>query len=79
MFLSLSLYSLDGGLKMLIVCSQFFQVGREPGAAEYLKQLDNGLAEIAGDSELRDIVDTVPFKGNGDEELSAVGIMKVSF
>lgn len=56
---------------------QFFQVGKEPGAREHLKQLDDGLAEFAGDDELRDIVDTVPFSGAGDEELSATGIMKV--
>lgn len=56
---------------------QFFQVGSEPGAREHLKQLDDGLAEIAGDDDLRDMVDTVPFKGNGDEELTAAGIMKV--
>jgi uncharacterized protein YegL len=57
---------------------QFFQVGREPGAREHLKQLDDGLAELAGDDELRDIVDTVPFTGSDDEELTAAGIMKVS-
>lgn len=56
---------------------QFFQVGKEPGAREHLKQLDDGLAELAGVDELRDIVDTVPFSGSGDEELSAAGIMKV--
>jgi uncharacterized protein YegL len=56
---------------------QFFQVGKEPGAREHLKQLDDGLAEFAGDDELRDIVDTVPFSGADDEELSAAGILKV--
>ncbi|KAF2749552.1 hypothetical protein M011DRAFT_475631 [Sporormia fimetaria CBS 119925] len=56
---------------------QFFQVGNEPDARRHLKQLDDDLAEVAGDSELRDIVDTVPFSGNADEELSATGIMKV--
>jgi len=55
---------------------QFFQVGREPGAREHLKQLDDELGEIAG-GELRDIVDTVPWKGEGDEELNATGILKV--
>jgi uncharacterized protein YegL len=56
---------------------QFFQVGKEPGAREALKQLDDSLAEIAGDDDLRDIVDTVPFTGDGGAELSAAGIMKV--
>lgn len=56
---------------------QFFQVGREPGAREQLKALDDDLADIAGDDELRDMVDTVPFKGEGDSELTAEGIMKV--
>jgi uncharacterized protein YegL len=55
---------------------QFFQVGRDPRAREHLKQLDDGLAEISGDKELRDMVDTVPF-GDADEELTAAGIMKV--
>ncbi|KAF2119957.1 hypothetical protein BDV96DRAFT_566412 [Lophiotrema nucula] len=56
---------------------QFFQVGKEPGAREHLKQLDDGLAELAGDDELRDIVDTVPFTGADNEALTAAGIMKV--
>ncbi|KAF2203096.1 hypothetical protein GQ43DRAFT_470321 [Delitschia confertaspora ATCC 74209] len=57
---------------------QFFQVGKEPGARQHLKQLDDGLAELAGDDEMRDIVDTVPFKGDDDDaELSGNGILKV--
>jgi uncharacterized protein YegL len=56
---------------------QFFQVGKEAGAREHLKQLDDGLRELAGDDELRDIVDTVPFTGEEESQLSAVGIMKV--
>ncbi|KAF2194870.1 hypothetical protein K469DRAFT_136814 [Zopfia rhizophila CBS 207.26] len=55
---------------------QFFQVGKEPGAREHLKQLDDGLAELAGDDDLRDIVDTVPFTGADDAELTAAGILK---
>lgn len=55
---------------------QFFQVGREPGAREHLKQLDDDLQEIAG-CEVRDIVDTVPFTDEGNQELNADGIMKV--
>jgi len=56
---------------------QFFQVGKEPGAREHLKQLDDGLRELAGDDELRDIVDTVPFSGDDSAELTASGILKV--
>jgi uncharacterized protein YegL len=56
---------------------QFFQVGREPGAREHLKQLDDGLKELAGDEDLRDIVDTVPFMGADDTKLTAAGILKV--
>lgn len=55
---------------------QFFQVGREPGAREHLRQLDDELEEIAG-GELRDIVDTVPWMGEGDQELNSEGILKV--
>ena len=57
---------------------QFFQVGKEPGAREHLKQLDDGLRELAGDEDLRDIVDTVPFTGNDNSALTAQGIIKVS-
>jgi uncharacterized protein YegL len=56
---------------------QFFQVGKEPGAREHLKQLDDGLKEFAGDEELRDMVDTVPFTGDDNSELTAAGILKV--
>ena len=56
---------------------QFFQVGKETGAREHLKQLDDGLAELAKDDDLRDIVDTVPLTGDGNTELTADGIMKV--
>jgi uncharacterized protein YegL len=56
---------------------QFFQVGKEPGAREHLKQLDDGLKELAGDEELRDIVDTVPFTGDDNAQLTAEGILKV--
>jgi uncharacterized protein YegL len=56
---------------------QFFQVGKEPGAREHLKQLDDGLKELAGDDELRDIVDTVPFSGDNNAELTAIGLLKV--
>jgi hypothetical protein len=57
---------------------QFFQVGKEPGAKEHLKSLDDELAAIAGDEGLRDIVDTVPYTGVGDQVLNAAGILKVT-
>ncbi|KAL9035100.1 MAG: hypothetical protein Q9214_006744, partial [Letrouitia sp. 1 TL-2023] len=50
---------------------QFFQVGNEIGAAEALKELDDGLAEMGN---VRDMVDTVPFAG---QALSADRILKV--
>jgi uncharacterized protein YegL len=56
---------------------QFFQVGKEPGAREHLKQLDDGLKELAGDDELRDIVDTVPFTGDDNATLTGAGVLKV--
>ncbi|CAN9100968.1 unnamed protein product [Alternaria sp. RS040] len=60
---------------------QFFQVGKEPGAREHLKSLDDNIAEIAGsmagNMPVRDIVDTIPFTGEGDAELTATGILKV--
>lgn len=53
---------------------QFFQVGRDGGAAEALRHLDDGLVERGGG--IRDMVDTVPWSDtNGD--LNADGIMKV--
>ncbi|KAK1910259.1 hypothetical protein P3342_006532 [Pyrenophora teres f. teres] len=56
---------------------QFFQVGNEKLAREHLKMLDDGLAELSKDSDLRDLVDTVPFTDEHDAELTAAGIMKV--
>ncbi|KAL1800597.1 hypothetical protein ACET3X_000939 [Alternaria dauci] len=60
---------------------QFFQVGNEPGAREHLKSLDDNIAQIAGSMAggmpVRDIVDTIPFTGEGDAELTATGILKV--
>ena len=55
---------------------QFFQVGRDVEAQKHLNQLDNELVKIAR-GPLRDIVDTVPFKGEQGGELNADGILKV--
>ena len=54
---------------------QFFQVGNENGAAEALKELDDGLVEMGC---ARDIVDTVPWIGKQGEQLNAEGILKVT-
>lgn len=56
---------------------QFFQVGSDPMATRHLKELDDDLADIAKDKDMRDIVDTVPFKGEGGTTLSGNGILKV--
>ena len=53
---------------------QFFQVGNERGAAESLRELDDGLMEMGCK---RDIVDTVPWNGKAGGILSAEGILKV--
>lgn len=53
---------------------QFFQVGNEHGAAEALKELDDGLSQIAN---VRDMVDTVPWNGQSRAGLDGAGIMKV--
>jgi uncharacterized protein YegL len=55
---------------------QFFQVGNEPEARQHLKDLDDNLAEMAGDNDMRDIVDTVPYK-QGENVINADGILKV--
>jgi hypothetical protein len=54
---------------------QFFQVGNEPDAKEALEDLDDALSDRKG---MRDMVDTVPFTGEGGAQLNANGIMKVS-
>lgn len=56
---------------------QFFQVGSDPKATAHLRQLDDELAEIAKDDNLRDMVDTVPFTSADGASLSADGILKV--
>ncbi|KAF2660038.1 hypothetical protein K491DRAFT_701856 [Lophiostoma macrostomum CBS 122681] len=53
---------------------QMLQVGREPDARKHLKQLDD---DISAREDIRDIVDTVPFSGSQNEELTADGILKV--
>jgi len=52
---------------------QFFQVGREPEAAEDLRELDDALS---GEHGIRDMVDTVPWCGEDGQTLTAEGILK---
>lgn len=54
---------------------QFFQVGEEQGAADALRELDDGLVERGGG--VRDMVDTVPWSGGRGKGLTAEGILKV--
>lgn len=54
---------------------QFFQVGQDAGAASDLQELDDGLA---GEHNVRDMVDTVPWNANAGNTLTAEGIMKVT-
>ena len=54
---------------------QFFQVGREPEAAEDLRDLDDALGAEHG---IRDMVDTVPWSGDDGQVLTGDGILKVS-
>ena len=53
---------------------QFFQVGREPEAAEDLQDLDDALS---GNHGVRDMVDTVPWTGDDGHALTANELLKV--
>ncbi|KAE8350135.1 hypothetical protein BDV28DRAFT_139756 [Aspergillus coremiiformis] len=55
---------------------QFFQVGNDEEAQKYLQELDDELGRIAKRERMRDIVDTVPWRGNLGQTLSADGILK---
>lgn len=56
---------------------QFFQVGNDQEASTHLAALDDELAEIAGDADLRDIADTVPFGKMGGTKLTRDLILKI--
>jgi len=56
---------------------QFFQVGDDQSAREYLEELDDELANKVRDDNLRDIVDTVPWRQENGQRLSGDGILKV--
>lgn len=61
---------------------QFFKVGNEPGASEYLRSLDDHLSELVRGQGVRDMVDTVTWDayvqhtGAGHAALTADGILK---
>lgn len=59
---------------------QFFQVGNEEGAADALRELDDGLADMVHGG-VRDMVDTCTWMGgestDGELKLSAQGMLKV--
>lgn len=56
---------------------QFFQIGTDREARKYLEQLDDELGRAVKSDHVRDIVDTVPWKGQTGHTLSGDGIMKV--
>lgn len=55
---------------------QFFQVGNDPKATDYLKMLDDDLVSQSG-VDMRDMVDTVPFTNAEGARLTGDGILKV--
>ncbi|KAL2220820.1 hypothetical protein M432DRAFT_630541 [Thermoascus aurantiacus ATCC 26904] len=56
---------------------QFFQIGNDEDARQFLQELDDGLAAKVRDHNLRDIVDTVPWRGESGQTLTGEGILKV--
>lgn len=56
---------------------QFFQIGQDEAARQHLQELDDELGKINRDQKLRDMVDTVPWRGRRGESLTADGIIKV--
>lgn len=55
---------------------QFFQIGDDQAVQRYLQELDDDLGKWCRDEKLRDIVDTVPWKGKRGMSLDADGILK---
>ncbi|EED21353.1 conserved hypothetical protein [Talaromyces stipitatus ATCC 10500] len=56
---------------------QFFQIGTDIAAQKHLEQLDDELGKAVKSDHVRDIVDTVPWKGQTGRTLSSDGILKV--
>lgn len=55
---------------------QFFQIGDDEGVRRYLQELDDDLGKWCRDERVRDIVDTVPWRGKRGQALDAEGILK---
>ncbi|KAF9887044.1 hypothetical protein FE257_010538 [Aspergillus nanangensis] len=55
---------------------QFFQVGDDEAARAYLQALDDDLVKLNSRENLRDMVDTVPWRGEKGYILNADGILK---
>lgn len=55
---------------------QFFQIGEDENAREYLEELDDNLWKISQKKHVRDIVDTVPWRGSNGSTLDGEGILK---
>ncbi|KAJ5625046.1 hypothetical protein N7510_001355 [Penicillium lagena] len=55
---------------------QFFQIGNDERATKYLQQLDDDLGGWCHRKKMRDIVDTVPWRGGQGKTLNADGILK---
>ncbi|KAJ5161913.1 hypothetical protein N7492_007305 [Penicillium capsulatum] len=55
---------------------QFFQIGDDENVRRYLQELDDDLGKWFRDEQLRDIVDTVPWRGQRGSSLDADGILK---
>ncbi|KAL2006583.1 hypothetical protein VTN00DRAFT_9251 [Thermoascus crustaceus] len=56
---------------------QFFQIGDDEAAREHLQELDDELSDKVKNEKLRDIVDTVPWRGERGQTLSGEGVLKV--
>lgn len=56
---------------------QFFQIGDDEAARRYLEELDDELEDKIRNEKIRDIVDTVPWRGQQGQTLSGEGILKV--
>lgn len=56
---------------------QFVQIGDDPRARRDLQELDDGLAQARSDRKMRDIVDTVPWKGSSNGAFTKDYLLKV--
>lgn len=56
---------------------QFVQIGNDSRARQYLERLDDALDKEVRGRKIRDIVDTVPWKGSSHETFTAEYLLKV--